>query len=436
MLRITDFRRFLATAHKHTTLIIDLCAETDIISRARMLNYLEQHQVMPVEKDRVIDELCQAAVLLVEAEQSYTINPVVVDLINYYERRGRLTSASFLRDQILAIAQLTDVLQQHLVAEEKQPELMLDTLDDLYRLVREVREAGAGHYIACMRLFGDMKRTGDIKSIEQRITELQTAQRRHITPLRELIDPDAEYVHKIHTLHRRMAELSTLPVLLAQSQELESRRRRLLIDLHYIDHVLLRNFATIERTALTLLQSLLDEKRIKDAVAACLGDLGTTWTAFNGTTVMPVGRQASQAPGLDTLAAFFVDVIHQRLVPHLRPLIAPDVQPDMIETFLIHEAQIWHKIQQARELVSWPSFVVEQFALYPAKEQLRVIALPLTVRHEQVQVALWDTNFEHAFETFHVQMRDFGLKWSVDYDNSHLSQEPGYLPEAPAWLSI
>lgn len=433
---MTDFKRFLSTAHKYTTLIIDLCAEQDTLSRARLLNYLEQHQIPPAEKGRAIDDLCQAVVLLVEAEQSYTVNPAVMDLVNYYERRGRLTSATFLRDQILSIAQLTDTLQQHLMAEEKQPELLLDTLDDLYRLVREVREAGDGHYIACMRLFGDMKRTGDVKSVEQRITELQTAQRRHITPLRELIDPDAEYVHKIQALHRRMAELSGLSVLLAQSQEVESRRRRLLIDLHYIDHVLLRNFATIERTALTLLQSLLNEKRIKDAVAACLGDLKNTWTRLNGTTVLPIGRQTSQAPALDTLATFLVDVMHQRLVPNPRPLMASDIQPDEIESTLIHEAQIWHRLQEAREIVSWPAFVVAQFAPYPAREQLRAIALPLTVRHEQVQIALRNTDFAHAFETFQVQMRDFGLKWRMDYDNTQLTQEPGHLSEAPAWLSI
>lgn len=433
---MADFRRFLSTAHKYATLITDLCAEPDVISRARMFNYLEQHHIPPAEKTRVIDDLCQAAVLFIETEQDYAINPVVVDLVNYYERRGRLTSAAFLRDQILAIAKLTDALQQQIVAEEKQPEPMLDTLDDLYRLVREVREAGDGHYLACMRLFGDMKRTGDARSVEQRIMELQTAQRRHITPLRELIDPDAEYVHRIQTLHRRMAELSAMPLLLVQSQELESRRRRLLMDLRYIDHVLLHNFATIERTALTLLQSLLDEKRIKDAVATCLGNLEATWAALNETTVLPVGRQVTQAPVLDTLAAFFVDVIHQRLTPDLRPLTSPEAPADGVESALIHDAQIWQRIQQAREIASWPAFVVEQFAPYPGKEQLRVITLPLTARHGQVQIALGDTPFEHTFATFRVQMRDFGLKWSIDDDHAHLTQEPGHLSEAPARLSI
>jgi len=412
MIRITNFKHFLAIAQKHISLIIALCAEHDIISRARMLNYLEQQGISPAEKDRVIDALCRTAVLLVEAEQSYTVNPVIADLVNYYERRGRLTSATFLRDQIITIAKLTDVLQQYLVADEQQPQLILDTLDDLYRLVREVREAGDGHYMACMRLFGNMKRTGDTQPIDQRIQELQTAQRRHITPLRELIDPSAEYARKIRSLHQRMLELSTQVTLLTQSQELDNRRQRLLMDLRYIDRVLLHNFGTIEHTALALLQSLLKEKHIKDAVAACLGDLKTTWAMLASTTVISVRQQAIQAPPLETQVEFFADVIHKRLLPNPRPLTVPDVQHSTIEQHLVRKAQIWAHIKATSTITSWPSFVVVHFGQYSAREQLRAIALPLIVYHKHIQVIRHDTTFEHSFDIFHVHMHDFALKWS------------------------
>ena len=196
------FSRFITIAKEHSHLIIDLCAEQDVIARSRLLYYLDRNHVPSEEKDRLIEQLCQTGILFEGTENEYTMNPVVVDLVNYYERRGRLTSATFLREQILGIASLTDELQRHLAAEEPQKHVILDTLDDLYRLVRQVRESGYSHYIACMRMLGDMKRSSKDKTIAQRIDELETVRRRHIEPLGELIDPHADFAHKIEALKR------------------------------------------------------------------------------------------------------------------------------------------------------------------------------------------------------------------------------------------
>jgi hypothetical protein len=409
-----SFRDFLNTARKHDVLLIDLCAEEDLISRARLLNYLGQHNVRPDEKERLIDQLVRSAILLVEGDQSYTINPVVIDLVNYYERRGRLTSATFLREQIVAIARLTDRLQQYLVAEEKHPELILDTVDDLYRLIRQVREAGDSHYMACMRLFGDMKRTGDAKTIDQRIKDLRTAQRRHIDPLREFIDPDSEYAQRINALRRRMAQLSAESTLLAQSHELDNRRRRLVIDLRYLDHVLLWKFSIIARTAVALLDSLLDERKIKKAIAHCLGNLDATLQHIQEITVVAKSHRTFQAPSSDELQAFFVKVLQRQLLPNPRPLTVDDVAIQSGEEFLIQEKEIWHFVRDAGRIGSWPRQVVEQFADYSGKAQLRAMVFPLVTLHPQVNIIVDSSTFEHAFDNFSVHMHNFGLQWESE----------------------
>lgn len=435
---IPTFTQFLSVARKYVSLIVDLCAEQDVISRSKLLNYMERYGIPPGDKDTLIDELCNTLVLLKETENSYTVNHVVVDLVNYYERRGRLTNAKFLKDQIIEIARLTDELQKYLFAEEKDREAILDRIDDLYRLVREVREAGESHYTACMRLFGDLKRASDTKKVEQRLAELEIIQRRHINPLRELIDPNAEYAHKIASLKRRMLDLGAQPELLAQSQELVSRQHRLNLDLHYIDHVLLRNFEKIVDTARTLLQTLIEEKNIKDAIAGCLGNLETVWKFVEnqGQTLVATGRQSTQAPTADLVEAFFAEVIHLKLLPNPTPLEVPDVQHQPAETVMIRNEQIWRTIRTASNIPSWPAFVIHQFSHYPGKEQLRAIALPLTVSHSNVQITPLATSFSFNLVEFWVQMDDFGVVWREKNGRNGPTKEPGNLSSVIERLSI
>jgi len=40
------FARFQALAREHTALIVDLCADPDLLSRARLLHYLEHQYVI------------------------------------------------------------------------------------------------------------------------------------------------------------------------------------------------------------------------------------------------------------------------------------------------------------------------------------------------------------------------------------------------------
>ena len=408
------FNRFLALARDYTALIIDLCADPDLLSRAQLLHYLEHHGVPAARKDTLIDELCQAAILLAEPT-GFTVNPTVVDLINYYERRGRLISATFLRDQMLAIAELTDRLQRELFAAETEHTAILDTVDDLYRLVREVREAGLDHYVACMRLLGDIKRAGDTQPLEQRLQQLETAQRRYIDPLRALIDPGGEYVPRIAQLRRQVGELGHQDALLAQSDELERRRQRLTNDLHFIDHELLRGFAAIVDTARTLLRSLLDEKSLKDALAFCLAHLDQVWPAIGATTLVAAGRSATQAAPQEHLASFFADVVHRRLVPRPRALTISQPEQRRAEELVLTDRRIWQVIAEAGTIPSWPAFVTRAFPDYAEEEQLRAMVLPLLRPHPRIGLTLRASLFVHELRAQTLALRDFGVDWETHH---------------------
>ncbi len=317
---ITTFQVFLATASLHHGLLVDLCAEPGLISRAKLLTYMERHDILPGDKDRLIERYCRTSILYEEADFEYSVNPIVAGLVNFYERRGRLTHAGFLRDQIFEIGKLTDTLQQLLYAETPEMDVIIDTVDKLYLVVREVRESGYQHYQACMRAFGDMKRNSAEKPIDVRIEELKTVHRRYIAPLRELIDPNAEPVQKMGLLRRRMADLADDAGLLSESVELDTRRDRLATDIQYIDHTLIRHFETLIDTSRALLNSLLEEKSIKDALAACLGKLGEILKNLAADTIVRTGSQANQAAGMDRQGSFFNDVVHGKFVPRPRPL--------------------------------------------------------------------------------------------------------------------
>jgi hypothetical protein len=289
-----------------------------------------------------------------------------------------------------------------------------------------------------MRLFGDLKRASDARKVEQRLAELETIQRRHINPLRELIDPNAEYAHKIAALKRRMLDLQAQRELLAQSQELVSRHNRLSLDLHYIDHILLRNFEKIIDTARTLLQSLIEEKNIKDAIAGCLGNLDAVWAYFENEarTVVAAGRQSTQAPTAGLVEAFFAEVIYLKLLPNPTPLNVPDVQPQPAETILIRNDQIWQTIRIAGDIPSWPAFVIRQFSQYSGKEQLRAIAMPLTVLHLNVQISQLEAPFRADLAEFRVQMNDFSVTWREQNGRNGPPKEPGNLPQTVERLPV
>ncbi|WP_129630827.1 hypothetical protein [Candidatus Oscillochloris fontis] len=409
------FIHFLTLAREQTALIVDICAESDLLSRAQLLHYLEHHGVAAGLKESLIDDLCQAAILLEEHNQGFIVNPAVVDLVNYYERRGRLISATFLRDQMLNIAELTERLQRELFATEADRTAILDTIDNLYRLVREVREAGSEHYIACMRLLGDIKRSGGKQPIEQRLYELETAQRRYIEPLRALIDPSGDYVPRIAQLHRHVGELGRQDVLLAQSQELDHRRLRLASDLHFIDHELLRGFAVIVDTARTLLRSLFDEKSLKDALAFCLAHLDQVWVALDTTTLVAVGRNVTQATPLEGQESFFADVVHRRLLPQPRALSINQPEQCRAEDLVLSESRIWQTIAATGNIGSWPTFAVHTFSGYAEEEQLRAMVLPLLRPHPQITLMLNDQLFVHELSTQTLHMHDFGVRWEEHY---------------------
>jgi hypothetical protein len=422
---LPTFKRFLALATQYRPLLVDLAAEEDLISRARLYSYLERSSVAPADKAVLIENLCIAAILQEEEDETYSVNPVVADLINYYERRGRLTDAGFLRDQMLTITRLTDDLQQQLLAEEVLPQEVGDTIDSLYRLLREVRASGDSHYQACMRLFGDLKRHIDTMSIDARLEQLETIQRRHIRPLEEIVDPEGEYAQRIHQLKRRMEELPVYhQALLAQSQELDSRRRRLLVDLAYIDHNLLRHFITAADTARDLIKSLLEEKQIKTAVATCLGNLDSVWSYLKeaqptGLTVVARGRRSFPLTDRASLESFFADIIHRRLLPNPVPLHAPLVERHVAADLLITPIRIWNSVETVGFIASWPRHVLSAFAEYNSREQLKAIAYPLTMNHPRVDLVHHPDQFTYCFDTFSLEMADFALVWTNDAGQDH-----------------
>jgi hypothetical protein len=68
------FVRFLALAREHTNLLINLCNELEVLSRAQLLHYLEHHGVPVAAKDDLISDLVQAAILAPE-QDGFSVNP-------------------------------------------------------------------------------------------------------------------------------------------------------------------------------------------------------------------------------------------------------------------------------------------------------------------------------------------------------------------------
>lgn len=394
---ITTFQGFLITAGLHHRLLVDLCAEPGLISRAKLLTYMERHGISPEGKDRLIERYCQTSILYEEADFEYSVNLVVAGLVNFYERRGRLTHAGFLRDQIFEIGKLTDTLQQLLYSETPEVDVIIDTIDKLYLVVREVRESGYQHYQACMRAFGDMKRNSAERLIDVRIDELKTVHRRYIEPLRELIDPNAEPVQKMATLRRRMTDIGADAGLLSDSVELDTRRVRLAIDIQYIDHTLIRHFETLIDTSRALLNSLLEEKSIKDALAACLGNLDSIWGNLSADTILLTSFQASQAAGLERQGIFFNDVIRGKFIPRPRPLSITPPKVERADHLLLFDG--------------WPGFVIREYADYPPGERLKAIVLPLVMASPPFSVRIKDQIFTGDLTEFTVELADFDIVW-------------------------
>lgn len=410
---ITTFQGFLTTAGLHHGLLVDLCAEQGVITRAQLLAYMERHGIAPADKDKLIERYCRTSILYEEADFEYTVNPIVAGLVNFYERRGKLTHADFLRDQIFDIGKLTDTLQQHLFAEEPVLETIADTVDKLYLAVRQVRESGYQHYQACMRAFGDMKRNSAAKPIDERIMQLKTVHRRYIEPLRELIDPNAEPVQKMALLRRRMADLGANTALLGESVELDTRRARLNIDIHYIDYTLIRHFETLVDTSRALLNSLMEEKHIKDALAGCLGDLDAAWRRMHGNTVVAAGLQSNQAPPPDKLGLFFSDVVHRKYVPRPRPLHIQPPKEESADHLLLFEDLLLRRIEEHQHIESWPGFVIREFAAYSPGEQLKAIALPLVMSDPPFAIRMTDRPFAGDLKEFTVELDDYEVTWDI-----------------------
>ncbi|MDM8556296.1 hypothetical protein QUF75_16355 [Desulfococcaceae bacterium HSG7] len=409
-------KRFLTIAQRYTALIIDLCVEEDVISRPKLLNYMERYRIEPGKKDGVIRELCGASILHEEVDNLYTVNPVVDKLVSYYERRGRFVHAGFLRDQIRQIARFAQELQRQLYNEEIPIQRLSDTVDDLNLLVREVREAGTDHYMACMRQFGDMKRTCENKSLEQRLEELETVQRRYINPLRELIDPGADYGRKIASLKRNISDLEARSELLSVSHELDISCRKIRLDLQFIDHVLLRNFGIVANTAQTLLKSLIQERKIRDAVAACLDNPDVTWQYLEKKSLVATGSQTIQAPGADKIRDFFIDVILKKILPNPQPLKKPDVIRQNADRVVIQNTYLQNCISREKKILSWPAFVIRTFGSYPENEQLKAIAFPLINYMKGIIISKHNKPFIHQFKTYTIQMKDFGLTEASEHN--------------------
>jgi hypothetical protein len=410
---ITTFQGFLTTASLHHGLLVDLCAEQGVITRAQLLAYMERHGIAPADKDKLIERYCRTSILYEEADFEYTVNPIVAGLVNFYERRGKLTHADFLRDQIFDIGKLTDTLQQQLFAQDPVLETITDTVDKLYLAVRQVRESGYQHYQACMRAFGDMKRNSGAKAIDERIMQLKTIHRRYIEPLRELIDPNAEPVQKISMLRRRMADLGANSALLGESVELNTRRTRLNVDIQYIDYTLIRHFETLIDTSRAMLNSLMEEKSIKDALAGCLGNLDAVWQHTQKATIVATGLQSNQAPSLDKLGIFFSDVVHRKYVPHPRPLHIQPPKEQSADHLLLFEDVLLRCIEQHQHIDSWPGFVIREFATYSPGEQLKAIALPLIMSDPPFAIRMSDRAFAGDLREFTVELDDYDVTWDI-----------------------
>lgn len=402
---------FLNLARDYPNLLIDLCAEPDLLSRAQVLAILERYGVKPDEKDHLIERFRKTDILVDESNGAFSINPVVAKLVNYYERRGALVSATFLRDQMMAIVELSRRLRRELAEVDIDRVALSDAIDNLSRLVHDVLTIGKDHHLACMRLLGDIKRAGSDLSLAERIDRLATAQRRHIEPLRALTDPNDEYQPRFAEVESLINALKQRRDVLSQSQETEYMARRLRANLRKLDHELLRRFVEVADAARALLESLLAEQSLKDALAFCLARLDQVWPLLAAQTILAPGRRVYAAPPAKAIEAFMHDIVQQKLLPRPRPLRVETPQQESIETRVITEQQVWHAIAAARVIASWPAFVQRHFGDYETNQIMVALTLPILRNHPQVRWELGQSVVQLTCHGFMLQLHDFSVSW-------------------------
>lgn len=426
---------FLAAASERPDLLIDLCAEPDLMSRAHILALLERHGVASDAKDGVIAKLVAVDILEEKPHDSFSVNPMVAQLVNFYERRGELISATFLRDQMTAIVETSMRLRRALAAPVADGAAVGDAIDDLCRLVRYVATIGNQHYVACMRLLGDIKRTVGEQALDQRIDRLEVAQRRYIEPLRDLTDPNGAYRPRLAEVRALAETLERRPDLLTDSYELERMVRRLRLDVISIDHHMLRRFVEMSDAARNLLESLFAEQSLKEALAFCLARLDQAWLVLSGRTVIAPMRRIAAAPPMDAIDAFFADVVRGALLPRPRPLAIHAPQRDAIETRVVTERRMWRMIAAARVIESWPAFVLQHVAAYDLDHLLAAMALPLVRPHPQVRLMVRKTQFRCVVHGYALRLHDYSVFWEEANDNAAAAKR-GDHPTADARVSV
>lgn len=73
---------FLNLVREHPDLLIDLCTEPDLLSRAQVLALLERYGAPMHDKERLIKKLIEVDILAEESHGAFSVNPLVVKLVN------------------------------------------------------------------------------------------------------------------------------------------------------------------------------------------------------------------------------------------------------------------------------------------------------------------------------------------------------------------
>ena len=401
----------LTTVTEHIDLIVQLSHIEGTLSMADILHACDDTGVPPEAREALSKRLAAQRILVQDVTDELRVNPALTAFLNHYEGHGQLTSATFLAEQFQHLPALGVTMRQ--LQHQSPPDLfqLVTVLDRLNTQLDTIRQAAHSHYLACMRLLGDLKRNDQHHSLGQRIEHLQQAQRRHIDPLAELIDPQTNAMAHIHAIQHQMRQLSARTDLTEQSHELRRLLSDILGNLQRIEQHTLRQFGELIDNARTILASLVSEKSRKDAVAFALGHLEESWKHLQGVTIVAQQRRSRRMRSLESYGAFFQDVLAKRYLPNPRPLQRHVPEPASHASMLLTTAQLRTLVAQASHIASWPTFIAEHCQAYPLHEQLKAMTWPLLRSEPQMSYTASTRRICITIQQYTLELNDFAVDW-------------------------
>lgn len=404
-----EFQKFVQLAHTHAEIIVEL-ASRDTIGYAQLLAILDAHGLPSHETSKFIADLQVARILDNMHNGDYLINTAVNRLVNDFERRGHLTSATFLRNTLVQISTHSTDLRTILIDNPSDGPRIREHVEDLVNMLRDVVTSAHEHYHASMLALGDLKRNQTHYRIDERIAKLEETQRRHITPLRDIVDNEGVFVSTITNLRHTMRVLTRKDELLRDSQSLAQAWQHLEYLLFQVEHELIKKFGNMIRTASDLFTALLAERNVRDAMSYTLAQLPAFFQQQRHITIHGDAHTVRRVGHIDHYALFFAEIVHRRYLPNPQPLHIATVTNEDISATLFTDAQLDALIRQHGTIPSWPQFICHEFGTRRDDTLLNAISYPLLRVHAHV-VTTFHAQITCTLPHYTITLTDFAVKW-------------------------